>query len=361
MAELHLDRRQYLEFEKLGVGAFAPLTGFMTHDAFASVVSDMRLPDGSVFPLPVILDVSNNDAARLRGRPRVALVHADRQVGWLFPEDVFTCDRLDAATHLFGTSEVAHPGVDVFCQMRESFIGGRVELTERVHDAVSGYDLTPAETRALFTSRGWKTVAGFQTRNVPHRAHEYLQRVALEHVDGLFIQPLVGYRRAGDYTPEAILAGYEALIAGFYRLDRVLLGVLTTWMRYAGPREALFHAIVRRNYGCTHFVIGRDHAGVGSYYGKYEAHALVRRFESELGITPLCLHGPYHCALCDGIVTEHTCPHLTSRPGAVTEISGTRIRAMLSAEAPPDPRMIRPEIIASLRGVPLFIAPKVEA
>ena len=198
-------------------------------------------------------------------------------------------------------------------------------------------------------------MVGFQTRNVPHRAHEYLQRVALEHCDGLFIQPLVGRKKIGDYTPEAIIVANQLLVDQFYPPHRVVLGILSTAMRYAGPREALFHALIRRNYGCTHFIIGRDHAGVGEYYGKYSAHELARQFEGDLGIDIMYLHGPYHCRRCDGIVTEHTCAHLHSDPAAITQISGTDMRTVLSGGKEPEPHLMRSEVVEALKGINLFV------
>lgn len=356
MAELHLTRDQYLELEKIALGTFRPLSGFMTEDEFASVVENLRLPSGDVFPLPVVLDVASEDAQRVRGRPRVTLVFAGEQVGEIEPQSIFGCDKDRAARKIFGTSEIEHPGVRNFIKGGSRFIGGPIRLTRRAKLDFSSYELTPEQTRAEFRARGWQTIVGFQTRNVPHRSHEYLQRAALEHVDGLFIQPLVGRKKVNDYTPQSVIAGYHSLISQFYRSDRVLFGILSTAMRYAGPREAMFHAIIRRNYGCTHFIVGRDHAGVGSYYGKYEAHALVRRYASELGINVMCLCGPFHCRRCDGIVTEHTCPHVVSDPGAITEISGTKMRALLLGGEAPAPHLMRPEIIQSLKGVPLFIA-----
>ncbi|MDJ0893604.1 MAG: sulfate adenylyltransferase [Alphaproteobacteria bacterium] len=355
MSELALNRWQYLEFEKLGLGAFEPLAGFMNEDMFHGVVDHMRLPSGDVFPLPVVLDVSRGEAKRLKGAPRVALLFEGREVGEVMPECVFSCDKATVARKLFGTDDAAHPGVHFFMSGGDAFVGGPVRLKERVPLDISRFELTPEQTRTAFAERAWRTVVGFQTRNVPHRAHEYLQRVALEHVDGLFIQPLVGRKKKGDYTPEAIMAGYSVLLDQFYPRNRVVLGILSTFMRYAGPREAVFHAIIRRNYGCTHFIVGRDHAGVGEYYGKYEAHDLTRRFEDELGIEIMRLHGPYHCARCDGIVTEHSCPHYGGDPSYVREISGTDMRAMLLGGMTPDAHLMRPEIIDSLRDVPLFI------
>jgi sulfate adenylyltransferase len=355
MAELVLYRRQYLELEKIALGAFGPLSGFMNEDEFVSVVERMRLPGGAPFPLPVVLDLSPDQVAQVRGAARVALVFDGDEVGELVPESIFRCDKLDVAYKVFGTRDPAHPGVGHFLRLGDAFAGGRVQLTRRAHFDFSEYDLTPAETRARFLAQGWKTVCGFQTRNVPHRAHEYLQRTALEQCDALFIQPLVGAKKRGDYTPNAILAAYRALIDGFFPVDRVLLGVLSTAMRYAGPREALFHAIIRRNYGCTHFVVGRDHAGVGEYYGKYEAHELTRRFDGELGIEVLRFHGPFHCRACDGIVTERSCPHFRSAPEQINAVSGTAIRRMLSDGDQIRPELLRREIVESIRGLQLFI------
>ncbi|MCH7888113.1 MAG: sulfate adenylyltransferase [Proteobacteria bacterium] len=355
MSELAISRVQYLELEKLSIGAFDPVHGFMNEDELRSVVATARLPSGVPFPLPIILPVTREEAERVRGRPRVSLVHDGKEVGQISPENVFTLDKPSVARSVYGTDAIDHPGVRFFIRGGDWFIGGPITLTARVQHDLSRFDLTPAQTRAIFRERGWKTVVGFQTRNVPHRAHEYLQRAALEMVDGLFVQPLVGHRKIGDYTPEAILTGCQTLISQFFPPDHVLLGILTTAMRYAGPREAVFHAIIRRNYGCTHFIVGRDHAGVGNYYGKYSAHEMTRRFDGELGIEIMRLHGPFHCRACEGIATEQTCPHYTGQPEMVSEISGTDIRAVLSNGGVALPHLIRPEVIAALKGIPLFI------
>lgn len=355
MSELALNRDQYLELEKIGLGAFAPLDGFMNEDDFVSVVDDMRLASGAPFTIPVVLDVSTADAARLRGSARVALIFDGVEVGEIVPESAYVCDRAHAIQAVFGTTDPAHPGVANFLSLGEVFIGGPTRLTQRARLDISDDELTPAETKAIFAERKFKTVVGFQTRNVPHRAHEYLQRVGLELADGLFIQPLVGRKKVGDYAPAAIMAAYRRLIDDFLPRDRVVLGILSTAMRYAGPREAVFHAIIRRNYGCSLFIVGRDHAGVGDYYGKYEAHELLARFDGELGIDILALHGPFHCARCDGIVSEKTCPHQTSAPDHITQISGTDMRAMITGGKTPDTHLMRPEILDALRGVSVFI------
>lgn len=351
MSELALNFRQYLELEKLGIGAFAPLSGFMNEDQFQSVVETMRLDNGLPFPMPIVLDMKREDALRLKGLARVALIYKGEEVGEFRPESFFACDKIYSARRIYGADDINHPGVRFFMEEGEFFAGGPVTLKKRITSEITEYELTPSETRHLFKERGWGSIIGFQTRNVPHRAHEYLQRLALELADGLFIQPLVGRKKKGDYTPQAIMTGYKALIDGFYPRKRVALGVLSTSMRYAGPREAVFHAIIRRNYGCTHFIIGRDHAGVGEYYGKYAAHELARRFDGELGIETTLLHGPFYCAVCDGIVSERTCPHED-----VTNISGSAIRAMLEGGSKPDRRLMREEVINALHGVKLFIS-----
>jgi len=354
-AYVNINRHQYLELQNIALGAFAPLTGFMTVDQFDSVVETMRLPEGELFPLPVVLDLSLEQVGNVRGADTLILVFEGIEVGQLAAESLFACNKDTVAKKVFGTHDTSHPGVAHFFGMGDWFVGGPVQLKQRLPFEFSDYEMTPEQTRAHFAQQGWQTVVGFQTRNVPHRAHEYLLRLALELGDGLFVQPLVGRKKRGDYTPLAILTAYRALIDGFLPTERVLLGVLTTSMRYAGPREALLHAIIRRNYGCTHFIVGRDHAGVGAYYGKYEAHELVRRFAGELGVQVLCLAGPFYCERCDGIATERTCPHVESMPHLTREISGTYMRTILANGGQCPPELMRPEIVDSIRGVPIFI------
>ena len=257
------------------------------------------------------------------------------------------------AQRIFGTEDTSHPGVAHFLALRPVFVGGRVELIKRAETGAWYDELVPQDTRALFQQLGWKRIVGFQTRNVPHRAHEYLQRIALEYADGLFIQPLVGQRRDGDFTSEAVLKGYHALIGQFLPAERVVLGTLSTFMRFAGPREAVFHAIIRRNYGCTHFIVGRDHAGVGDWYGQYAAHDFAAQFEGDLGIEILRLNGTFFCEICDGMASDKTCVHHGS--DATMVIKGTDMREILVGGGVPDPRLMRPEIVAALQGVPLIV------
>lgn len=355
MEKILINRRQYLELEKIAFGSFAPLCGFMDQAEFHSVVEEMRLPNGAVFPLPVVLDVTDDQAKIARSAGRLSLVFEGNSVGEITPTSVYTCDKEAVSAKVFGTRDTRHPGVAHFLRMGRFLIGGPVRLIQRMFFEFSQYEFTPEETRSHFASRGWRTIVGFQTRNVPHRAHEYLLRLALEQADGLFIQPLVGRKKRGDFHPLAILSGYQTLINDFLPTNRVFLGILSTTMRYAGPREALFHAIIRRNYGCTHFIIGRDHAGVGDYYEKYEAQQLAQNFDGELGIQILRLSGPFYCQRCDGIVTERTCPHVVSAPEQIQEISGTEVRAMLSEGGRVASEIMRPEVAASLAGLSLFI------
>lgn len=356
MNELFINRRQYLELEKIALSVFAPVNAFMNEETFTSVCRKMQLPDGQIFPLPIIFDVTHEQAKTIKTKRSIRLVYEGIEVGEITPESIYTISKEEVAEQIFQTSDPKHPGVAHFFTMGDYFIGGPVSLTERVNFEFSNYELTPLQTRDLFATKGWKTIIGFQTRNVPHRAHEYLLRLALEIGDGLFIQPLVGRKKRGDYSPEAIITAYQALINDFLPRERIILGVLSTAMRYAGPREAVFHAIVRRNYGCTHFIIGRDHAGVGNYYGKYEAQKLARQFESRLGIKILDFAGPFYCSICDGIVTERTCPHTESHPEAIRHINGTDIRSMISNGGQCPPELMRKEILNKISGLPVFIS-----
>ena len=353
MTAITIDRDQYLELEKIGIGAFSPLAGFMNESEFVSVVDCLRMPSSDVFSLPVILDVDLNIAEEIRDAAAVDLVFEGDLVGQISPTDLFSCDRREVARKIFGTDNSAHPGVKHFYTLKPIFVGGPVQLLKRTQLDISADELTPADTKRIFRELGWERIVGFQTRNVPHRAHEYLLRIALEHADGLFVQPLVGRKRTGDYVPEAIMRGYRALIGNYLPPQRVVLGTLSTLMRYAGPREAVFHAIIRRNYGCSHFIVGRDHAGVGEWYGLYDAHELTRQFDGDLGIEIMRLKGPYHCEKCGGIATDNTCVH--GNTDYVEQISGTYMRQILSSGKHPDSHLMRQEVVDVLKGINCFI------
>ena len=353
MSSLNLTQDQYLECENLIEGVLYPVTKFMDEAQFKSVVNDMQLITGEVYTIPIILDISKQKAREILHNKKVELKFMDELVGYLYPESFFECNREAVAEKIFGTFDSSHPGVSSFMNLEEVFVGGRVDLIKRINTPVSNRSLTPEKTRDFFKEKGWNRIVGFQTRNIPHRAHEYLLRVALESSDGLFIQPLLGKKRSGDFTAEAILSGYRKLVTEFLPTDRVVLGTLSTKMRYAGPREAIFHALIRKNYGCTDFIIGRDQAGVGNWYGKYEAQQLAKTLEDSIGIRILALKGPYYCSKCDAIVTENTCS--SKHRAFFHEISGTYIREMLSVGEIPDSRFIRPEIVKALEGISIFI------
>lgn len=352
MIELRQD--QYLEVEKLHLNAFAPLTKFMNEKEFISCAETMCLPNGEVFPLPVVFDVTAEEKAKYENESSIPLQFNGEHVANLIHEDFYSVDREKFLEPFFGTSDQSHPGIQDFLGMKEFFVSGKVELLKRPNFEFSKFELTPEETKTLFKEKGWKTVVGFQTRNIPHRAHEFLQKIALEIVDGIFIQPLVGKKKLGDFTPEAVLAGYNALMDHYYPDNSVAFGVLSTKMRYAGPREAVFHALIRRNYGCTHFIVGRDHAGVGNFYETYAGHRMVETVEDKLGITVLKLHGPYYCNKCLSVVTEKTCPH--SETEYREDISGTKIRRMISDNAEIEEHLIRKEVIESVIKLNAFIS-----
>jgi len=341
MSQLLINDDAYLEITNIARGAFQPLTGFMTAPDYRGVVDEMTMADGTVWSLPITLDVPPEQVSEVERAGVMDLVtKAGAIVGRIRPHEVFEVDRRKDGLNVFGTSDENHPGLARELARSRFRVGGPVEVLQESVSDFPAWDLTPAETRAYFLRMGWKRIASFQTRNPPHRAHEYLQRTAMEVSDGIFIQPLIGWKKPGDFTPEAIMGSYRLLTERFYP-GNVVLGTLRTPMRYAGPREAVFHAIVRRNYGCTAFIVGRDHAGVGAYYGKYEAQQLACSLEKKLGIAILPLAGPRYCMKCECISTERTCGHPSD---CIADISGTAIRTMLVEGIRPDERFMRKEI-----------------
>jgi sulfate adenylyltransferase len=351
LATIDLDRNLLFDFANIARGVYSPLTGFMSRNDFLKVVNDVTLESGVVWPLPITLDVGPETADEIGPGERIGLRGPDgRPVGVLDVDDIYRYNTETTCRALFGTADGDHPGVQAFEEKDSFFVGGAVKAFEDALPRTNRYDLEPVETRVLFGERGWDTVVGFQTRNVPHRAHEYLQKSALEHVDGLLIQPKIGRKKPGDYENEAILRGYETLLTNYYPEDAVVLSLFNSRMWYAGPREAIFDSIVRKNFGCTHFIVGRDHAGVGDYYGDFEAQHLLDEVGS-IGITPLYYHYAFHCKVCDGIASEKICPH---DPDERLEPIGTELRSTLSEGEAPPPELMRPEVaetILSLDGV----------
>jgi len=327
----------------------------MNEADFSSVIDSLRMGNGALFPIPIVLDVEQDVADQICDVDEVGLIFAKELVGYIRPESVFKVDKRVSAKTLFGFEDLCHPGVAKYLRMKDIFVGGPVVLSKRIDLEFSHLEMTPEQSKQLFCEAGWETVAAFHTRNIPHRAHEWLQRMALDWCDGLFIHPILGNKKAGDFTPEAIMTGYKALISEFFPEKRVSVSALTIAARYAGPREAIFHALVRRNFGCTHMIIGRDHAGVGGFYDTYASQRLCREFEDELGIQLLSFDAPHYCQQCDGVVSEKTCPHLETDPSAIVPVSGTNIRQQISDGKRLEKYLIRPEVIDSLNGIELFV------
>ncbi len=332
------------DLELIAVGALSPLTGFLSAADYRSVVDDMHLVQGAVWTIPITLPVGEVEAAALRDGQEVALYEAGAHLlGILELAERYRPAKEHEAAQVYRTTDAAHPGVARLYASGEVYLAGDVWLIDRPRERpFPELRLDPVQARRVFDGNGWRKVVGFQTRNPIHRAHEYIQKTALEICDGLFLHPLIGETKADDIPADVRIRSYQALLRDYYPPERVVLSVFPAAMRYAGPREAIFHAIARQNYGCTHFIVGRDHAGVGRYYGTYDAQRIFDEFApGELAIVPLCFENTFYCRRCGTIVSSKTCPHDASQH---LVLSGTQVREMLRRGEPLPPEFTRPEV-----------------
>jgi sulfate adenylyltransferase len=350
MPTVTLNSRQLSDLELIAIGAFSPLTGFMGRKDYENVVANQRLENGLPWTIPVTLAVREETAKRRRTSSDIALTDEQEQVVAIMQlEEVYSYDREREAQLVLQTTSEAHPGVGYLKSVGDQCLAGPISLLRRPdRGQFTNYLLDPKETRFLFEHRGWRTVVAFQTRNPVHRAHEYILKCALETVDGLLLHPLVGETRSEDIPAEVRLQCYVALLGSALPPSRAVLSMYPAAMRYAGPREAIFHAIARKNYGCSHFIVGRDHAGVGNFYGTYDAQRKFLEFEpGELGITPICFDATFFCRRCGAMASEKTCKH---GPEERLTLSGTKVRELLRAGKNLPLEFTRPEVAEILRG-----------
>ena len=344
MPKLVMNNRELSDLEMLATGAMSPLEGYMTKKDYDSVLDLKRLEKGLPWTIPITLSVKNGDGSDYKVDENVALVGEDGELyAVLHLEDKFKIDKQIEAEKVLLTTDETHPGVRYLDSLGEVYLGGNVTVLHRpTHKEFNNWRLDPKETRVLFKTKGWNTVVAFQTRNPIHRAHEYLQKCALEIVDALLIHPLMGETKKDDIPGEIRMKCYLTLMQQYYPSTRVAISIFPAAMRYAGPREAIFHALVRKNYGCTHFIVGRDHAGVGAFYGTYDAHYIFREFEpDELDVTPLFFDHAFFCTQCGNMASTKTCPHDAKDH---VFLSGTKVRAMLDEGKLPPPEFTRPEV-----------------
>jgi sulfate adenylyltransferase len=345
LASLTLSPREQFDLEMIAIGAFSPLTGFMGQADFEAVCKNTRLANGTVWPIPVTLCPSNGEAEKIKVGQKLALKDSQgRLLALMTVQEKFAHDKAIEITNVYRTEDAAHPGVAQIRKQGDVCLGGTVDVIHPNHDPeFPEFRLSPAKTREAFAAKGWSTVAAFQTRNPIHRSHEYLTKCALEMTDGLLIHPLVGETKSDDIPANVRMDCYKTLIDGYYNRERTMLTVMPLAMRYAGPREAILHALIRKNYGCTHFIVGRDHAGVGNYYGTYDAQKIFDQFDvpKDIGMTILKFEHTAWCKACAAVVSVKTCPH---GPDQKVAPSGTKVRELLKAGQRPPNEFSRPEV-----------------
>lgn len=338
-----LNAREEADLELLANGAFSPLEGFLGEADYLSVRDNKRLANGLVWSIPVTLSVSEEEKNKLQVGTDVALQARDgRLLAILHLAEIYTYDKQIEAEQVYRTTEETHPGVAALYAQKDYLLGGQITLLNKVSEAFGKYRFTPTQLRALFEEKGWSRVVAFQTRNPIHRAHEYLTKTALESVDGLLVHPIVGETKSDDIPADVRIKAYEELLANYYPTNRTQLAGLPAAMRYAGPREAIFHALIRKNYGASHFIVGRDHAGVGSYYGTYDAQKIFSEFApEEIGISLFFFENTFYCQTCGGMASLKTCPHDVANH---VSLSGTKVREMLVNGEIPPVEFTRPEV-----------------
>ncbi len=339
---------QFSDAENIANGAYLPIKGFLGNQDYLSVLETGRLADGDPFTIPIVLDVAEDSLRGFGEGDEILLADSTGGKARIEIEEIFEFDKKSHAKQVFQTVDPFHPGVASTIAMNDKLVSGNVSLLRPSDSPFRRYCLTPAETKVLFRHKGWHTIVGFQTRNVPHLGHEYVQKTALTFVDGIFLNPVIGPKKSGDFRDEIILEAYDALMRSYYLKERAVLAVLNTRMRYAGPREAVFHALIRRNFGCTHFVVGRDHAGVGQFYPPYAAQEIFRAYP-DLGITTLFFTAFFYCDRCGSVANEKTCPHPEKDK---FDFSGTKLRRILMSGKTPPKELIRPEVYDVIKKYP---------
>jgi sulfate adenylyltransferase len=340
-----IDAEQTQEIENIAQGVFSPLEGFLTENEYESVLEHSRLTNDMPWTIPIILGISEEHAKVVNPTDSVVLSGPDGPVAILDVEEIYKLDKKKHAQTVFGTTDINHPGVKRTEEMQEHLIGGQLELIQAQKNPFDEFYLKPKESRVLFQEKGWEKIVAFQTRNPPHVGHEYVQKAALTFVDGLLINPIIGKKKEGDFKDEVILNSYKALVDNYYPKTHATMSILKTEMRYGGPKEAIHHSIMRKNFGCTHFIVGRDHAGVGDFYGPYDAHTIFSDFP-DLEIEPFFFRSFSHCKICGGPVNDKICPH---QPNDHIFFKGTMVREIVSTGDIPPKEMMRPEVVEVIK------------